>query len=171
MLTMEYEGHSNFSLDKIDASVILYVITMGLCEKLVILTFLGGVIMFGVGMAYLPEGPAQAPYGMTAEEYSSYKSSIIVNSSPFKIAMSGIGLCTFCILYLSLPQCYSSCRENYEYFMPSKRVIPEPLKEIVVPPEKHLRPILKVTPQLTSQPAPSSSPPAQLVPQIAFIKA
>lgn len=136
---------------------------MGLCEKFVILTFLGGVVMFGVGIGYLPEGPAQAPYGMTAEEYSTYRNSIIVNSTPFKIAMSGIGVCCLCLCYLCLPQCYSCCRENYDYLIPSKRVIPEPLKEIVIPREKHLRPILKVTPQFTSQPAPSSSPPAQLV--------
>ena len=144
---------------------------MGLCQKLVIVTFIGGVIMFGVGISYLPEGPTQAPHGMTAEEYTSYRTSIIVNSTSFKIAMSGVGLCALCIVYLCLPHCYTSFRENYEYVMPSRRVIPEPLKEIVIPPEKHLRPILKVTPQLTSQPPPSSSPPAQLVPQIEFIKA
>ena len=154
--------------------------------RAIITIFTAGLVTFGVGMCYLPEPPPRAPEGMTAGEYSDYRTSFVVNSIPFKVVISGAGVCLLVLLYICIPRCYSEWQENYggvlpvTYIAPVARVAPlgrvapvgsvAPVGRVAsltapneVQLEKHVRPILKVTPQLSSQEAPSSSPPAQLV--------
>jgi len=122
----------------------------------ILIAFGIGLGLFIGGIFYLPQPNNVVPEGITVEEYSKYQTSVVVNSTPFKIAMTGMSICVLVIVYLCIPHCYDAC---------GTRIQPEVLPQIQRRESiKHLKPILKITPPIVPLPPPlSSSPPAQLV--------
>jgi len=124
----------------------------------ILIAFGIGLGLFIGGIFYLPQPNNVVPEGITVEEYSKYQTSVVVNSTPFKIAMTGMSIYVLVIVYLCIPHCYDAC---------GNRIQPEILPQIIPQRResiKHLKPILKITPPIVPLPPPlSSSPPAQLV--------
>lgn len=115
-----------------------------------------GLGLFVGGIFYLPQPNNVVPEGITVEEYSKYQTSIVIASTAFKIAMTGVSICVSVIIYLCIPHIYDACHPH--------RIQPEVLPQIQRRESiQHLKPILKITPPLAPLPPLSSSPPAQLV--------
>lgn len=116
-----------------------------------------GLGLFVGGIFYLPQPNNVVPEGITVEEYSKYQTSIVITSTPFKVAMTGVAICISVIIYLCIPHIYDACHPHRI----QPEVLPEPPRRESI---KHLKPILKITPPIVPLAPPlSSSPPAQLI--------
>ena len=154
-------------------------------SKILIGAVISGVITLAVGSSYIPSSGGAVPPNMSAQEFSEQQQKDIHSSIGFKVTMVGTGITIASILMLYL----RSCMEDYRVedrpsksqvlrsILKVKRIHPEKVKpeqvqheqrpiEIIVEDPK---PQVRTTPSLIAMvPAPSSSPPPQLIPYSIF---
>ena len=154
-------------------------------SKILLASVLGGVITLCVGTTYIPQVGGTVPPNKSPQEFNDEQQYAVYNSSGFKITMIGTGITFASIIILYI----RSCMEDYRVvniplrpqvvrsILKVKRVQPEtqvkpepPVKPEVKPIEiivEDPKPQVRTTPNLTAMvPAPSSSPPPQLIPSI-----
>lgn len=148
-------------------------------SKILVSSVLGGIITLCVGTTYIPQVGGPVPQDKTPQEFNDQQQQAVYSSNGFKVTMVGTGITVASMLVLYLRSCMEDYRvvniplrrQNVRSILKVKRIQPEqlqaepqiyPIEVIVDDP----RPQVKTTPSLTAMvPAPSSSPPPQLVPR------
>jgi hypothetical protein len=146
-------------------------------SKILILSILGGIITLSVGTSYIPSSGGPVPLDKSPQEFSEQQQREIYNSNGFKVTMVGTGITVASMLILYLRSCMEDYRvvnipfrrQTVRSILKVKRIHhqqvapePQPIEVIVDDP----KPQVKTTPNLTAMvPAPSSSPPPQLIPR------
>lgn len=157
---------------------------MDTLNKMLLSSVLSGIITLCVGTTYIPATGGTVPPDKTPQEFNDEQQYAVYNSSGFKVTMIGTGITVASILMLYI----RSCMEDYRIqdrplrsqagksILKVKRVQPETQvkPEIQVKPEvkpieiivEDPKPQVRTTPSLTAMvPAPSSSPPPELIPR------
>jgi len=148
-------------------------------SKILCLLLLTGVITLGVGSTYIPQMGGTIPEGMRADEFIRQQQLDVYNSSGFKITMVGTGITVASLLSIIIRSCIDEYKQRTirseerpketRSILKVKRstIVPQEAIEIIVEdvkPETIIRPQIRTSPTLVPIPAPSSSPPIQLIP-------
>ncbi len=152
---------------------------MDALNKILLSSVLSGIITLCIGTSYIPSVGGTIPPDKSPQEFNDEQQQAVYNSTGFKVTMIGTGITVISILGLYIRSyivdCKTECRSARSKVLRSilkvKRIHPQqvapepqihPIEVIVDDP----KPQVKTTPSLTAMvPAPSSSPPPQLIPR------